>query len=561
MYDILIKGATVVDGLGSPPIRSDVGIKDGRIVFVGKAEESGRRVVDGTGKHLMPGFIDIHTHYDAQIAWDPYCTPANWHGVTTVVAGNCGFTLAPTRRSHHDNLISLLCRTEGMPREALEHGIPWEWETFPEYMDWLDHQRLGINFATNIGHSAVRYFVLGDEACERQATDHEIRQMRALVDEGLDVGAVGFTTSFVLTQNDLQGRPVPSRLASVDETLELASALRGRSAGVVGVNLASIPQGIDAAERQLLRDLAAVSGRPVNWNVLIQWDSAPGVEDELLAFGHEAAAGGAQIWAVGSCLPFEMQFSLRSTSLLDPFPTWKQLIALPEPEKLAAMQDPEWRRRLTEDMDGRITSYFHCRWEDTFVVSAQAESQKRWEGSSVAEVAQQMGTDPIGAMLDVAVADGLNTQFLMARLANVKPGAVEKIINDPNVIVGTSDGGAHLDAMSDPHFTTSLLARWVRDEGAMSLAAAVRALTFVPAQLYGLWDRGRIQVGAAADLILLDLESLGWGALETLHDLPANAPRYVRRARGYELVLVNGRPALEEGVETEEFSGQLIRGA
>jgi N-acyl-D-aspartate/D-glutamate deacylase len=550
----VLRRALVVDGTGAPGRRADVVLEGDRIAAVtGPGEATagpggaGAAVVDLDGLVLAPGFVDIHTHYDAQVLWDPDLTPSCWHGVTTVVMGNCGFGLAPTRPEGRLTAIRTLENVEGMSAAALEAGVDWCFESFPDYLDALDARPLRLNVAAFVGHSPLRLYVLGDEASDREATPEEIATMRALVVEAVQAGALGFATSKVPVQNGAGGKPVPSRLASFEELRALVDALREVGAGVVE---AAAGPGLGFDE---LASLAAESGRTVC--LLGPGQSADG-ESVAGRLDRFEAAG---LWAQAACRPIVFQ-----VTLLDPFPfgtipAFREVLAGDRQERRRLYEDGTWRARARPGWDAAEPTSPQLR--KLFV--AETTARPELVGRSVHEVAAERGVHPLDVLVDVALADDLAARFTVV-FGNDDPDAVAELLRDERMLVGLSDAGAHASQICDAVFTTSLLREWVRERGVLTLESAVRRLTSLPAAVFGLAGRGEIRPGWHADLVAFDPATVGPEPARRVTDLPAGADRLIAGSVGITHTWVNGRAIRFDGVDVagpRGRPGRLLRGA
>ena len=545
-FDLKITGGMLVDGTGSPRRRSDVGIKDGRVVALGDGLGAAHQTFDAQGLVVAPGFVDIHTHYDAQVLWDPELTVSPWHGVTTVVMGNCGFGVAPTRPEHRDLILRTLERVEGMSLSALEEGLgsPWPFQTFPEYMDLLERTALGINVAVMVGHTPVRLWVMGDEATTRAASAAEVAQMKTLVRQAMDVGAVGFATSVSKVHVGYAGRPVPSRLADFEEMLELARAVGESGHGLIHYNVGREP--LWAAYEQLYE----VSGRPVVWTSLLAGSLGPGSHRLQLERAAQQRLKGLPIHAQGACRPIQFEFDFRSPVVFDTWASFELVrLADDEAQRRAVYADPAFRARLKRQVAGRGP-------DDAWFAGKEAEGDTRRASfremvisgtndaslleRKLVDLAQERQVDPVDLMLDLALASDLQMRWRIA-LLNFDESEVGEILTDAHVVLGLGDGGAHMSQLCDACHPTYLLGHWVRERGALSLEEAVRRLTSHPADVFGLHDRGRVAVGLPADLVVFDPERVGAEPLERVYDLPAGQDRLISRAIGVEAVFVNGQ--------------------
>ena len=561
MLDLRIVNGVVIDGTGAAGRPADLGVKDGRIVALGALDEQSARTIDAEGRVVAPGFVDVHTHLDAQLFWDPTASPSPLHGVTTAFAGNCGFTIAPIGPDSAEYLMAMLSRVEGMPLASLRTGVPWDWSTTGEYLDRLDG-RMALNAGFMVGHSAIRRLVMGPAANERTATPAEISAMTELLRAGLAAGGMGFSTTTSDTHNDADGRPVPSRFAGRDEFLALA-----RVCGEYpGTSLELLPRGTDVGPfadevAELMIEMSVVAGRPLNWNVI--QPSAAGLGSCLakLAVGDAAAARGAKV--VGLTMPIDMKarFSFLAGFVLDGFDGWAQVMALPAAEKLACFRDPDQRRDLF-DGAARTANLRHlAKWSDHVIVETFTDRTAPFKGRLVGEIASEQGKEPFDALVDIAVTDDLRTTF--AR--NTRPPSAAdwdarlQICRDHRALVGASDAGAHLDMIAAFRYSTGLLQEAVRERNLLPIEEAIHFLTGAPARLYGLQGRGELRVGGRADILVLDPDTVGSAPVETRFDLPGGAGRLYADAVGIGHVFVNGVEVAADGAYTGELPGRVLR--
>jgi len=552
--DVVIRGGTVVDGTGSPGRVADVAIRDGRIAEIGPGL-SGSRVLNATGQIVAPGFIDIHTHYDAQVFWDPSLTPSSFHGVTTVVAGNCGFSIAPVRPESVGLLARTLQHVEDMSFDTLSAGVPWdEFETFPQYLDAISRRGTALNYSCYVGHTAVRMYVMGDEAYERAATPAEIARMQAVVGEAMDGGAIGFASSASPTHNGESGRPVPSRVGDLAELRALLQPVRTAKRGVVAL----LPGGV--ISHQEVFDLQREIGRPFTWTALLTVQGYPYHEGVMAE--HDAAwADGVEVWPQVSCRPLVFQMNLSEPFTLNMRPTFAALMGTSRADRLAAYRDPSWRDKAWAEAGGGSGS-LPVNWANISV--ATSGSHPELNERAVVALAEDRGCTPLDVVLDISLDDDLETRFWSV-LANNDPEGIAWLLPRDNVLLGLADSGAHVSQLCDACFSTDLLGNWVRDRGVMPLERAIHKLTGEPAQVYGLTDRGTVTVGKAADLCVFDPETIAPGPLRRIHDFPANGERLTADAPiGMTHTLVNGVPIRVDGQPDEDGlaarPGTVLRG-
>jgi N-acyl-D-aspartate/D-glutamate deacylase len=559
MLDMLIKGGLLVDGTGGPARQADVGIRDGRVVAIGKIDESARRVVEVDGQVVSPGFIDIHTHYDAQAFWDPTLSPTPLHGVTSVIGGNCGFSIAPTTAEDSDYLMRMLARVEGMPLTALETGVPWDWQSTAEFLSRLDGT-LMINAGFLVGHSAIRRTVMHDDATVKAATPDQIAQMGRLLAEGLAAGGLGFSSTNSPTHNDHNGDPVPSRAASKEEFVTLAGVVRdfpGTSLEFIGGLAPYSEETFD-----LMANMSSNADRPLNWNVLmVTGDNDALVAHQLDGSGNAETKGGR---VLALTLPDQLRLYLNFASgfVLDLLPGWQRLMALPDDQKLRALADPEQRAemaRLAATAVDPVTPV--SQWAEYELVSTETEQYRPWIGRSVGDLAASLGKTPWDALIDVVVADRLSTIITKPDTSQDKASwrTRVKVWQDRRVVVGASDAGAHVDMIDSFNYTTTLLARAVRDHQLLSVEEAVHLITDRPARLYGLRERGQIKEGWHADIVVFDPDTVGPQPIALRNDLPGGARRMYGEADGIAHVFVNGNEVVHAGGFSEARPGQLLR--
>jgi len=555
MDDLLIRGATLYDGSGANPYRADVAVRDGRIRAIGGSlPVAARQVIDAGSLALMPGIIDSHTHFDAQLTWDPYVRPSPALGVTTAVIGNCGFTIAPCRPQDRELTMRNLTQVEGMSFEVLKRGISWEFETFAEYLAHLRERGCAVNLAAYIGHSSLRTWVMGADANRREATQPEVAQMAALVREAMDVGAVGLASSTSPAHNGDGGAPMPSRLASDDEHIALIEAM-----GVGGRGVYMVTKGAQMPVA-LLEEMAARSGRPVMIAALLHNGTNPGAVFADLDAISAANTRGHRLIGQVSCCPLTMEYTLASPYPVEGLASWKPALGKQGRELMAVLADPKFRQGVRNELAAPSAfRLFNGEWQKVHVVEVAQERHRELEQKSIAELAHHAGKDPLDMMLDLALDEDLTTIFT-AQLLNSDEQAVARLLNHPHSLVSLSDAGAHLTFFNDAGFGLHLMGHWVRERRTMSLPEAVRRLTHQSAQIFGLPDRGLLREGNAADLLLFDPTTVGRGVSRRVFDLPGGAPRLHTDARGIQGVWVNGELVADaDGLRTDgRLAGRVI---
>ena len=562
-YDLVIKNGTLIDGSGMARYRADVAVHRGKIAAIGRIRDSAKDVVDAEGHVVSPGFIDGHTHMDAQIFWDPIGTSSCYHGITTAVMGNCGFTLAPCAAKDKHMVVRNLQRAEDIPPAAMEAGIQWSWTTYPEYLAALEALPKGINYASYVGHSAIRTFVMGDRAFEQGASEDDLRAMEQHVRDAINAGAVGFTTSRSPSHETPEGLPVASRQATWDEVRRLVGVMGDLNAGLFEIAGEGVDRNAgDPGVREWhtrLRDLAVESGRPITFGVFGRRTS-PGTWKKYLELLDETAAMGGRMFAQAHSRSLSALLSFKTQMPFDRLPVWKELRALPLEEQKRKLRDPALRQKLIETSgmnDGRKAVGTEARPADYdwLFVFDTVEGPHR----SVAEVARERGQHPAETMIELSLEKDLDLFFLQP-VANEDQDAALEIMRHPRTVTTFSDSGAHVSQLMDSSLQTHLLAHWVRKQQAFTLEKAVSMLTLVPATLWGFHDRGLIREGMAADMVVFDPDTIVAEMPEVVDDLPAGARRLVQRARGMKATVVNGEVLLRDGKHTGALPGRLLRG-
>jgi N-acyl-D-aspartate/D-glutamate deacylase len=551
-FDLTIRGGTLLDGSGRPGVRGDLGLRNGAVAAVGEVEGDAAQVIDADGLVVAPGFIDVHTHYDAQVMWDRMLTISPWHGVTTVVMGNCGFGVAPTRPEHRGLIMRTLEKVEGMSLAALEAGLgqAWPFETFPQYLDALERRGTAPNVGVLLGHTPLRLFVMGEEATERTATPEEIARMRGLVREALAAGALGFATSKASTHVGYGGKPVPSRAADLGEIQALAGALGDAGRGIVQ---ATVGRDLFFPEFEAI---ARATGRPVTWTALLAGMQGPGSHRGLLEKSRALVRQGLAVVPQVTCRTLNFEFQFKAPFLFEGMSVFRPVAAADDAGKTRLYADPEFRRAFKESFDRpRAGAVFAgASWERTWI--SWCPSEPGLEERTVSAVAAERGVHPIDLALDLALATKLEARFRMA-VFNHDEDEVAELLAERDTVLGLSDAGAHASQLCDACFATYLLGHWVRDKQAIALPEAVRMLTSRPAEVFGITDRGRLAPGLAADVVVFDPATVGAGPLRRVYDLPAGADRLVADASGVEAVIVNGTVVRRGGRDAVAPDGPL----
>jgi N-acyl-D-aspartate/D-glutamate deacylase len=569
MYDLIIRGGLLVDGTGAPPRPADIAIRDGRIALIGQVDGPARREIDASGRVVAPGFIDIHTHYDAQLLWDGTLSPSPLHGVTTVIAGNCGISLAPARPEDRDFLVRLLSRVEAIPIESLRQGIEFGWDSFPGYLDHVAGQKLAINVGVMVGHAAVRRYVMGEDGSKREATPDEIAAMRALVDEALGAGAIGFSSSTARTQFDGDERPTPPQFAAHDEFVALAAACRdhvGTSLEFIpGTAVSGFPGGDDI---RLLADMSREAGRPVNWNtVLLDYPGIPDIQDRQLDAVDAARAMGG--FVVPQIIPhnFRIRIDLLESDIgFRNTPEFAPLYELDYPARIAALRDPAWRGKLIAVIEslpeGTNKAFFSSSLPKFIVSDAGPADMQSLVGRKIADIAAERGSSVLETIFDLAAEAKLEIgfqSFLVPVETEEQRALRKRVLRDKRLMLGASDGGAHVRSVINVEYPTACFGELVRDEGIFSLEELVQEFTDIPAKLYGLKHRGRLAEGYWADIVIFDAATIRASPLEMRFDFPGGAPRLYNHGVGIDLVLVAGEEAVRDGAMGDARAGKLLR--
>jgi N-acyl-D-amino-acid deacylase len=553
-YDLLIRGGRVVDGSGLPGYQGDVGVRDGKIVEIGRLKGTAARTIDATGLVVAPGFIDHHTHLDAQMLWDPYGTAEPWHGVTSVVMGNCGLTLAPAKESDRENIVKSFVRVEAIPRIALEVGVPWQWHTFGEYLDHFQG-RVGINVGGLVGHIAIRQYVMGEESVEREATPDEVARMQQLVREALEGGALGLSTNRNERHMREDGKPVGSRLASYEEFYQLCDVLAEYNTGIIETVV-----GLNTLEQLGWYDqMARRSGRPVLWQSVQHRWAAPNFWREQLDGIAPTFRDGYRAFGLASTVPLLRRFKMKNAQVFDEFPTWKTLMFLPEAVRVQAFSDPDTRKKMADEVANVPNVSFHRRWDLVKVAETAKPENRQYQGKSIAEMATLRGQDPVDAMLTLAVEENLDTVFANSNTGG-DPEATAQILQSPYVLPGVSDAGAHVQFGVEFGYSTTLLGYWVRERQIMPLEQAIHKLTYQVAAIYEIRNRGLLRPGYAADFAIFNPDTVKPHEAEWTQDYPADTRRLIQRSEGMHYTIVNGTVVCEDGKLSGDLPGQVMRG-
>ncbi|MFD5230428.1 amidohydrolase family protein [Streptomyces qaidamensis] len=565
MLDHVIKGATLVDGTGAPGYTADVGIRDGRIAVVGTVSEEAQSVEDATGLVLTPGFVDPHTHYDAQLFWDPYATPSLNHGVTTVAGGNCGFTLAPLhpdRPEDADYTRRMMSRVEGMALVALEEGAPWNWHSFGEYLDALEG-RIAVNAGFMVGHCALRRYVMGPDAVGGQPSQEQLAAMVRLLREAMDAGAWGLSTTQSSSHSDGDGQPVASRHAQPAELLALSRAVGECEGTQIEAIVAGCLDQFSDAEIDLFVEMSAVAGRPLNWNVLTIDAAVPERVPRQLLASEQARKAGGRVVALTMPILTPMNMSLGTFCALNLIPGWGPVLGLPVPERIEKLRDPDVRAELLRRARSKEAGVFRrlANFGRYVIGDTYSEANAGLTGRVVNEIAEERGQEPFACLVEICANDGLRT-VLWPMPTDNDPASWElraRTWQHEDVLLGGSDAGAHLDRMCGAPYTTRFLGDCLRGRKLVGLEQAVKMLTDDPARLFGLRERGQVREGWHADLVLLDPERIDAGPATLVHDLPGDSPRLDSRALGVRAVWVNGVEAIRDDVVTGAVPGRVLR--
>jgi N-acyl-D-amino-acid deacylase len=558
-FDILIKGGTVIDGRRMPRFQADVGIRDGVVAGIGRLGSDATRTIDAEGMIVAPGFVDLHTHYDAQLFWDPWCSLSGWHGVTSVVIGNCGFGFAPVAAADRERSMRSMTRVEAIPLASMQAGMPWNWQTFPEFLDAVDATPKSVNVLPYMPLGPLLTWVLGYERAKAGAlpTDEEHALIGKLFEEALDAGACGWSAQRLMpgsgaaNQRDWDGTPMVTDVMNDETTLVLAEIMGRRNEGFVQLTQVSGDPKSDAAHYERL---ARISGRPVLYNVVQAYDDRPNVHRNALKWLRQCRENGLQVFGQGVTTDAGFTFTFEDWNLFDDSDAWCDATTGTIEERLAKLADPARRQALKDQMPRQATVPL----PQITVLGPRTAETKSFENLSIGEVAERTGKHPVDAMLDIAVADGLKTLFY-ASPPNVSIEHLAEIMSDPWILCGVSDGGAHTKFLTSGRYPTETITKVVRELGLLSLEEAHWRLSALPAMCAGFNGRGTIVHGAPADIVVYDYDALDIGPSEVAHDLPGGEWRRIQRAIGYKAILVNGEVTIEDGQEQGANSGRLLR--
>ena len=559
-FDTLIKGGMVIDGSRSPRYRGDIAIKDGLVAEIGHIDgHQASRVLDASGMNVAPGFVDLHTHYDAQLFWDPYCTISAWHGITTVVIGNCGFGFAPVAPEARERAMLTMTRVEAIPLAAMQAGLPWDWETFPEFLDSVERTPKAMNIVPYVPISPIMVSVMGleDAKAGRMPTADEHVEMCRILDESMDAGGCGWSSQRLPpagpagAQLDYDGTAMPTDVMHNETALEFAKVLRRRNAGHMQTTMVT---GDPKADQAHMAELAEVSGRPIVFNVVQVQDRMPHIHRKVIEWLERCRAAGIRVYGQGLTTDAGYSFTFEDWNLFDECPAWREATVGTREERLAKLADPERRPALRDQVPAFVLGPF----ENIVVTGPIAKESQQWLDHPVGLIAEKTGKHPVDAMLDIVVTDELATEFF-SMPPNTRMDYLKEIVDNPYILFGVSDGGAHTKFLTAGRYPTETLVKIVREHGMLSLEDAHWRLAALPAQLAGCKDRGILKLGAPADIVVYDYENLEILPPEVVHDLPGNEWRRIQRAKGYRYILINGEVTIENDEQTQVYSGELLR--
>jgi N-acyl-D-aspartate/D-glutamate deacylase len=562
MLDCAIVGGTIVDGTGrQPSYQGDIGVRDGRVVALGQVDEPAERTIDATGLVVCPGFVDPHTHYDAQLYWDPYATPSTWHGVTTIIGGNCGFTLAPLRDHDGDYTRRMMAKVEGMPLAALEEGLPWSWESFGQYLAGLEGS-IAVNAGFLVGHCALRRYVMGADAVGREASPDEVERMVTVLNQAIESGGLGLSTTRSATHNDGDGEPVASRWAAVDELLDLCQVVREHDGTTLEAIVQGCLDGFSDEEIELLASMSARARRPLNWNVLtVDAENNPDKPAHQLKASERARAVGGRVVALTMPIHVPMNMSFLTFCALWLIPGWNEVLNVPVPERINRLLDPDVRKRMLEQAAESETFARLADFGNYIIGDAPSPENADVVGRRVDELAAEQGKDPFECLAEIVARDDLRTVLWPQPSADSDADWAmrRELWQHPDVMLGGSDAGAHLDRMCGAPYPTKFLGDMLRGRRLIPLEEAVHLITDVPARLFGLRDRGRLQAGGHADIVIFDPDTVDAGPPTLVPDLPGDSKRLIADPVGVRHVFVNGVETIVDGAPTGSTPGTVLR--
>jgi len=552
-YDLVIKNGTIIDGTGAFRRRGDVAIQDGKVAEIGKVTDGAAETIDASDLIVSPGFVDPHTHYDAQICWDPLVSCTSWHGVTTVVMGNCGVGIAPCKPAAREVAAWDLVNVEAIPFEALSKGIAWEWETFPEFIAAAERRGAGINLAFLAPLTPFRHYVMGEESMEREATIDETARIAGLLREAVDAGAFGFSTTTLPQHIGYQGRPLACRLASSDELKAYANVLRDAGRGAIEIALTRRSGRMSEDEQGLLEFLLDESTRPVTWLAMASRPDKPEASDDTLRRLEPLIKRGGVPQVL--CKPFVVQMDLRNPFSFADMELWGPVFNQALEKQKAFYSDPAFRGAFREEL--KRPHLFQGKWNRVEVLEVANPALKQYERKTVGEIADQRHEDPLDTFFNLALQDDLNIQYTMQQYHEE---GIQRLISDPRTMIGLSDGGAHVNMLCDAGYCTYLLGTWVRERQAMTLENAIKRITSEPADFFGIKDRGRLKVGLPADVAIFDERKIGSAKRARMqNDLPGGGRRLVMPAEGVEYTIVNGDILYDHGHHSGYLPGQVLK--
>jgi N-acyl-D-aspartate/D-glutamate deacylase len=563
MFDVVIRGGTVIDGTGKPAFAADLAIAAGRIVQVGKVRKKGRLEIDAHNLAVSPGFIDVHTHYDAQVFWDPKLTPSSNHGVTTILGGNCGFSIAPLsgRREDAVYLQEMLARVEGMPLESLKEGVPWDWISFGDYLSRIEG-KLAINAGFLVGHSALRRTIMGERAVGGEPTPEELEAMKALLSKSLAEGGLGFSTTISPTHNDGAGAPVPSRHARAEEFIALAQ-VAGAAEGTYLEMVADVGREFSEETMERMASMSRAAGRALNWNLLAPDSRLPKLFETQLAASDYAAQRGGRVIALAAPKPVSVILTFATGVVLDAFPGWKEVMALPHEQRKRGLADQAVRKRMNDEMHAPSAGAYGALsdWSQWRIIETFRPENASLTGTLIGTLASKLNQAPLDTLLDLAITEDLQTRFMPAPNGTDEESwrMRAQAWRDPRVLIGGSDAGAHLDMIDTFAFSSTVLSEGVRERKIMSLEEAVHRMTGLPASIFGIRDRGTLSEGNFADIVIFDPQTVRPGPIYSRKDLPAGGLRLYCDAIGIRDVIVNGVPIIRDAEFTGQTPGQILR--